>query len=231
MKAAHVCGYWSERAGKRPKKPPFGEAWMYCWAVKSGKFLGEFDIHKTGGRLHITRNNFNLVRPTFGKWAALKARSWLAAGDIALVPIPSKSAVGVVSTYGSLALVREAFKGTEFENCALDALRWDKQLPKAHEGGLRSRADLLPHLNVREEAKPSLNGKNVVLIDDLLTTGGSALACYDKLTAEGANVLGVITCGKTVYDKTDPPFGAKQFDLTEELSDQRDKSPFTPVVQ
>jgi hypothetical protein len=75
--------------------------------------------------------------------------------------------------------------------------------------------------------RPSLKGKNVILIDDLLTTGGSALACYDKLTAEGANVLGVITCGKTVYDKTDPPFGAKQFDLTEELSDQRDKSPFS----
>jgi hypothetical protein len=223
MKVAHACGYWSELAGKRPRNPPFYEAYLFCWAVKSGERKFDFFVDKKGGRLIITRNNFRLVRPTFGKWAALTARSWLAEGDISLVPVPSKSAVGNVATYGSLELVHEAFKGTEFENSALDALRWTKELPKAHEGGPRSRTDLLSVLAVRQEAK-LLNATNIVLIDDLLVTGGSALACYDKLTAEGANVLGAITCGKAVYDKTDPPFGAKQFDLTEELSDQRDKS-------
>jgi hypothetical protein len=226
MKVAHACGYWSELAGERPRKPPFYEAYLFCWAVKSGEYKFDFTIDKKSGPLKITRNNFSLVRPTFGKWAAPTARSWFAEGEISLVPIPSKSAVGAVATYGSLELLHEAFKGTEFETNVLDALRWTKKLPKAHEGGPRSRADLLPLLSVREEAKPLLTGdKNVVLIDDLLVTGGSALACYDKLTAEGANVIGAITCGKAVYDKTDPPFGAKQFDLTEELSDQRDKSP------
>jgi hypothetical protein len=225
MKVAYICGYWSELAGKRPRKPPFYEAYLFCWAVKSGEHHYDFTIEQSTGPLRITRNNFHLVRPTFGRWAARKARSWLEDGDMTLVPIPSKVATGDAATYGSLELVSEAFKGTEYENSILDALRWTKKIPKAHEGGPRSRADLLPLLSVREEAQPALNGKNVILIDDLLVTGGSALACYDKLTAEGANVLGAITCGKTVYDKTDPPFGAKQFELTKELSDQRDKSP------
>jgi hypothetical protein len=231
MKIAHACGYWSDRAGERPRDPPFYEAYLFCWAVKSGVYKYDFFIDTTDGRVDITSDNFDEVRLTFGEWAARKARSWLEKGDISLVPIPSKSALSTVKTYGSLELVQEAFKGTEFETNALDALRWTKKLPKAHEGGPRSRADLLPLLSVRQEAKSSLTGgKNVILIDDLLVTGGSALACYDKLTAEGANVLGAITCGKAVYDKTDPPFGAKQFDLTKELSDQRDKSPFPQVV-
>jgi hypothetical protein len=230
MKVAHACGYWSDRAGERPRDPPFYEAYLFCWAVKSGEYRFDFFIDRAEGRLNITRENFGLVRPTFGAWAARKARSWLADGDISLIPIPSKSATGDVATYGSLELVREAFKGTEFENSALDAVRWTKKLPKAHEGGPRSRADLLPLLDVRQQARPSLTAdKNVVLIDDLLVTGGSALACSDKLTVAGATVLGVITCGKAVYDKTDPPFGAKQFDLTKELSDQRDRSPFSEV--
>jgi predicted amidophosphoribosyltransferase len=59
----------------------------------------------------------------------------------------------------------------------------------------------------------------IVLIDDLFTTGGSLLACQDRLTEAGATVLGAITCGRTVYDATEPPFKAREFELTEELSD------------
>src|SRR5258708_6890823 len=112
MKVAFTCGYWSDRAGERPRNPPFYEAYMYCWAVKSGGFHRDFFIDKADGRLNITRDNFHLVRPTFGAWAALKARSWTEEA-ISLVPVPSKSAVGDVATYGSLELVRDAFKGTE----------------------------------------------------------------------------------------------------------------------
>src|SRR6266446_6005845 len=74
MKLIHACGYYSGlavKAGKpRPRNPPFWEAYMFCWAVKSGEFHGNFYIERKEGRLNITRNNFQLVRPTFGSWAA-----------------------------------------------------------------------------------------------------------------------------------------------------------------
>jgi hypothetical protein len=45
------------------------------------------------------------------------------------------------------------------------------------------------------------------------------LASMDCLTAAGANVLGAITCGKTIYDIKTPAFGTEQIELTAELAD------------
>jgi len=221
MKLIHACGYYSGlavKAGKpRPRNPPFWEAYMFCWAVKSGEFHGNFYIERKEGRLNITRNNFQLVRPTFGSWAA-KNLPTFTEESLLVVPVPSKAALIGVEAYTSLEMTRQALKGTTYENCVLDGLRWTEKLQKAHEGGPRKRADLLPLLQVTSDVKE----KKIVLIDDLFTTGGSLLACQDRLSAEGATVLGAITCGRTVYDATEPPFKARKFELTEELSDYRD---------
>jgi hypothetical protein len=226
MKVAHACGYYSElavKAGKpRPRDPPFWEAYMFCRAVKSGEFHRDFYIERAAGRLSINRKNFNLVRPVFGEWVAKKLLTFsVPVQPLSIVPVPSKDALAVAATYRSFEMAQQALKGTGYENCVLDALRWNKPLEKAHEGGTRKRADLLPLLDAKTDikGKPIVKGKQVVLIDDLVTTGGSLLACQDRLTAAGATVLGAITCGRTVYDDTEPPFGAREFELTAELSD------------
>ena len=69
--------------------------------------------------------------------------------------------------------------------------------------------------------KGDLKGKKIVLVDDLVTTGGSLLACKDCLEAAGATVVGAVTRGRTVYDATEAPFKSREFELTEEMSDQR----------
>jgi hypothetical protein len=221
MKVYWCCGYYSDYAVKvtgvaRPRKPPFWEAYMFCWAVKSGEYHGDFYIERKAGRLNITRNNFRLVRPTFGAWAA-KNLTTFSNQSLLVVPVPSKAAIVGVETYASLKMAQQALKGTDYENCVLDGLRWTKKLQKAHEGGPRKRADLLPFLDVTSD----VDGKQIVLIDDLFTTGGSLLACQDRLNAAGATVLGTITCGRTVYDTAEPPFKAREFELTDELSDYR----------
>jgi len=222
MKIAHACGYYSElavKAGKpRPRDPPFWEAYMFCLAVKSGKFHHNFYIERAAGRLNITRNNFNLVRPTFGTWVAKKLPSFVDK-PLLVVPVPSKSALSGIETFASLEMAQQALKGTTYESSVFDGLRWNKKLQKAHEGGPRKRADLLPLLDMKSGV--DVEGKQIVLIDDLFTTGGSLLACQDRLIAAKANVLGAITCGRTVYDATEPPFKARDFELTDELSDYR----------
>ncbi len=97
------------------------------------------------------------------------------------------------------------------------ALRVVAERQKAHEGGSRKREELLPLLM----AKPEVKGKKVVLIDEVVTTGGNLLACADRLSAAGATVIGAVTCGLSVCDTNEPPFGARQFDLTEQLQDYR----------
>jgi predicted amidophosphoribosyltransferase len=221
MRVHHFCGYFSDYAVTvtgipRPRDPPFWESYMFCWAVKSGEYHRDFYILKSDGRLNITKDNFDRVRPTFGEWAA-KVIATFPQNPLHLVPVPNTEALANATTYRTLKLVQEAFKGTDYDGSALDGLRWNKTRQKAHEGGSRKREDLLPLL----DAKPGVKGKNIVLIDEIVTTGGNLLACQDRLIAAGATVVGAVTCGRSVYDVNDPPFGARSFDLTEQLQDYR----------
>jgi predicted amidophosphoribosyltransferase len=155
------------------------------------------------------------VRPTFGSWAASVIDTF-PENDLYLVPVPDTEALSNVKTYRTLKMVQEAFKQTALDGCALDGLRWTKRRQKAHEGGSRKRKALSALL----EAKPEVKGKNIVLIDEIVTTGGNLLACQDKLAAAGATVVGAVTCGLSVYDvKETPPFSPRNFDLTEQLQD------------
>jgi adenine/guanine phosphoribosyltransferase-like PRPP-binding protein len=112
-------------------------------------------------------------------------------------------------------MTREAFAETQYSASVLDGLRWTRKVPQAHAGGARSRGILLPLL----AASPEIKEQQVILIDELFSTGGSLLASADCLKAAGAEVLGAITCGRTVYDFKTPAFGTQEFDLTAELAD------------
>jgi predicted amidophosphoribosyltransferase len=224
MKVHCCCGYYSDYAEKitgiaRPRDPPFWESYMFCWAVKSGQHHRDFYILKTDGRLDITRKNFDRVRPTFGEWAA-KIVPTIANRPLYLVPVPNTEALISVSNYQTLTMVREAFHGTDLQRDAIDALRWNTKRKKAQEGGSRKREDLLPLLDVVSTVK----GKNIILIDEIVTTGGNLLACQDRLVAAGAKVAAAITCGRSVYDLKDPPFGARSFDLLGQLQDYRSEN-------
>ena len=74
-------------------------------------------------------------------------------------------------------MAQQALKGTAYADCVHDGLRWNKELKSAHDGGPRSRADLLPCLGV----KGDLKGKKIVLIDDLITTGRFAVGVQGSI--------------------------------------------------
>ena len=98
-----------------------------------------------------------------------------------------------MTSYRTFKMAEEAFGETDYDGCALDGLRfWNKKRQKAHEGGSRKREDLLPLL----DANPAVAGKNIVLIDEIVTTGGNLLASHDSLVAAGAKVVGAVTCGR-----------------------------------
>jgi len=197
----------------KPRTEDYWNAYFYVWAVKVGKFRKNFYI-LTPNRLNITSGNFPLVCKTFGNWASEQLPK-LSKAPPSLVPVPSKDALVGNETYRSLKMATESFKETPYANQVLDGLRWKKEAQKAHEGGSRKRADILPLL----EASASMKGKRVVLVDDLFSTGGSLLAASDRLSAAGAEIVGAITCGRTIYDFKTASFGTQEFDLTSELSD------------
>lgn len=215
MRVVSYCGYYPNRAHEqlKPRTEDYWNAYFYVWAVKVGSHRKNFYI-LTPQQINITKDNFVLVRKTFGRWAAEQAPNF-SQQSVVLVPVPSKDGLAGEQDYRSLKMVREAFTGTPYSGNVLDGLRWIREVPQAHAGGARSRGILLPLLAVA----PGVKGKRVILIDELFSTGGSLLASADCLKAAGAEVLGAITCGRTVYDFKTPAFGTQEFDLTAELAD------------
>jgi hypothetical protein len=216
MKVHFVCGYYSDLAHRSHKRPEdYWDAYFYVWAVKVGSFKRKFFIHaSTGKKIEVDKSNFPLVRQMFGRFISDRVnQDW--GIKIDLVPIPSKDGVVGAADFRTAVMLRECLVGTPFEGKSFDALRWSEQLPKAHQGGSRRRDFLKEHLTTDVK----LNGKKIVLVDDLLSTGGSLLASKDYLEEAGAEVLGAVTCGRTIYDFNTKPFGRQTLDLTEELAD------------
>lgn len=216
MKVCFACGYYSDLAHKLKKRPEdYWDAYFFCWAVKTGRFHKEFLLHKQEGKLRITKDNIGVVRPTFGGYVARCATEKLGGAEALLVPVPSKDATPKAKDSRSWAMVREAMVGTAFADRVMPAVSWTQELDKAHEGGARTRLELKPFLS----ADPQVKGKSVILVDDLLSKGGTMLSTKEILEEAGATVLGGVTCGKTIYDFETKPFGMNEFDLVTELAD------------
>lgn len=218
MKVHFISGYYSDLAHKNKKRRPedYWDAYFFCWGVKIGSFKRPFNIHDGKGRkTAIAKSNFHLAREAFGKRIERGVSALNGDNEVVIVPVPSKDGVVGASSFRSLDMAQEALNGTKLASRINGGLRWKKQLPKAHEGARPSRAELEPLLNV----DTSLKSKKVVLVDDLVTKGSSLLACKDALEKAGAEVIGAVVCGKTIYELDTPHFGEQEFDLTSELAD------------
>jgi adenine/guanine phosphoribosyltransferase-like PRPP-binding protein len=215
MKVHFVCGYYSDLAHNKKRRPEdYWDAYFYVWAVKIGSFRKKFFIHGADRKIGVTQNNFSVVRKMFGRFIAQQVqKDW--GLEVDLVPVPSKDGIIGAADFRTSRMLEESLVSTTFKGKSLKALYWSKELDKAHQGGSRRRDFLKEHLTTDIELK----GRKIVLMDDLLSTGGSLLASKDFLENQGATVLGAVTCGKTIYDFKTKPFGRQSLELTEELSD------------
>jgi orotate phosphoribosyltransferase len=77
------------------------------------------------------------------------------------------------------------------------------------QGGPRDSATLYANLTFVEELR---KGTTVVLVDDVMTSGGHLKACAAKIRSKGADVVLAICGGRTLYDQD-----KKAFDIVEEM--------------
>lgn len=216
MKVHFICGYYSDLAHAAKKRTEdFWDAYFYVWAVKVGKFRRSFFAHKPSGKTRITKENFPLVREWFGDFIVHTLKSEDAPEDVVLIPLPSKDGIADARSYRTLDMLREALAGKKFEGCILDAIRWKEKLQPAHEGGGRSRDFWRNHMQVSD----AVNKRDVVLIDDVISTGSTLLAAKEAVEAAGGSVLGAIVCGRTIYDFETKPFGLQTIEFDQEMRD------------
>ncbi len=127
-------------------------------------------------------------------------RDWLGPGTV-LVPVPLHRGRLWKRGFNQAALLARAVSRRSGSHLAVDALVRVKPTRSSQGMGRKARA-----ANVRaafKVARPeAIKGKEIIVVDDVLTTGATAEACTRMLLRAGAKRVRVLTWARVVRDLT-----------------------------
>lgn len=209
MKVHYLCAYYSQWAHNNlaPRPSELWQSYKFCGAVKHGVMNGYLTVPWKKGPQRIEEKEAKKTRPIFGRFIAQRVNAEY--GDCGLVPVPSKDSCDK-EFFRSFQMVQESIPDS-MANPILPIVRFTKKLESASKGGLRGFDAVYPYLEVAPKVKPG----PVVLIDDIVTTGGTLLATKKRLEERGFEVRAAIICGRTVA-ATEKAFYPRSFELTED---------------
>ena len=166
-----------------------------------------------GKDITIDKTNADVARRIFGTWIAKVIRGeGIDSSDVALVPIPSSDAVrGSVNRNAEMISSSIGGRGLD----VVDILRLDTRLEKASAGGPRFADQLYPHLVV-DGILPKR--KKIVLVDDIVTSGGHMKAARARISEAGGTVVFGIAFGRTVHSTKFDPLAAGAIDVDDSIS-------------
>lgn len=199
----YMCTYYSQWAHNNiaHRSQEEWNSFKFCRAVKNRIINGTLTFPWHEGPEVIGSGSVGRARWIFGAFVhhTLHLANF---PDPILVPVPSKDGLEDATEFRSLAMVSEAI--AEHGNWPIvPALRFSQQLTPANAGGPRGREALRPYMRV----SGNLPAGQVILVDDIITSGGSLLASFDALAAVGRPPVAAIVCGHTVTDSLRSPFG------------------------
>lgn len=208
----YLCSYYSQWAHENlaPRSQAQWDAFKFCRAVKNRSINGSCTL-PTKTPITIKASNVGKARILFGAFIRQKLTESILA-DATIVPVPSKDSWNT-ENFRSLEMVRDALPG--YQASIVPAVIFQEERPKAAEGGDRGYGAVKPFLKING-AVPF--DKPIILVDDILTTGGSMLATRDFLVEHGANVACGVVCGKTT-SATEPAFKMRELELEDHIGD------------
>jgi predicted amidophosphoribosyltransferase len=139
-------------------------------------------------------------------------------GGFLVIPVPNSSCVATSSVKPHTRKLAKAICDTlEDGSKVLDCLRWKKNLGSASEEcGPREAEILYGNLTILEDQLKNLDeDANVLLVDDVTTSGGHLKACAAKLKKAGISVDLSLCGGKTIYDQNQRAFSLYEYTLDE----------------
>lgn len=184
----HDVGASAECAACIADPPPWDRARaVFAYDETSRSLVLGF---KHSDRLHAA--------PAFGRWLARAGAELVGEADI-IAPVPLHWLRLALRRYNQSALLSHALAKTSGITCIPDLLTRTRRTPSQ---GKLGRAERLKNVagafRLRERYRERVEGKRVLLVDDVLTTGATARACVKALTSAGASAVDVVTLARVV---------------------------------
>lgn len=180
-------------------------------AIKDRSINGYSRVPVRGRRRFFDNDNRQDIVGWFAEMVSDHFTAEPVDGPIVLVPVPgSKVSVAFAGMPRTAQLAQAIATELNDGRIVKDALRWREPMPSANEdGGTRDPAELFNNLVLIE----NVDGDRVVLVDDVLTSGGHLQACAEKLRAGGAEVLMAVVAGRADENQVDDPFALRSADI------------------
>ncbi len=179
-------------------------------SLKGENFNGYANMRDANGIMRrIIESDPSAALAYFAAWGA-QIISDMTARDIVLVPVPSSQCVShaAVSTPYAMANALQAIVGNRVR-----VERWlcfAQPMTPSHAGGTRDSNILASAMR----AAPTCRGDSrVILVDDVMTTGGHLKACASVLRARGVSVDAAIVAARTVWAPHETPLQIAVDDL------------------
>jgi ComF family protein len=141
---------------------------------------------------------------TFGRWMALAGAELLSDADL-VTPVPLHYWRLVRRGYNQSVWLAAAVARASTARLAVDVLARTRSTPS--QAGLSAdgrRRNVQGAFRVRKSRLALIEGRRVVLIDDVLTTGATAEACARALKRGGASKVDVLTLARVAAPRRAP---------------------------
>jgi predicted amidophosphoribosyltransferase len=207
LKVIAFCGYFCNVVMKWRNEDH--DAHKFIQAIKAKPMNMYAYVPVRGVRHRISNDNAAEAAVWFAKFVADYITAKKLKGPFLVVPVPnSDTLLSSTKKPRTGRLAKAICDVLNDGSTVLDCLRVKQNLGSASEdGGPRAANVLYENLAlVKDAIKGADKDANVLLVDDVTTSGGHLRACAAKLEAGGLEVSLVFCAGKTVYDQGNPAF-------------------------
>lgn len=136
--------------------------------------------------------------PVYGQWLARAGAALLADADL-IAPVPLHPRRLVRRRYNQAGLLAQAAARRVGKPVAVDLLsRRRHTVSQAQKSPSARRRNVQGAFAVRQRWKDRVQGKRVVLVDDVLTTGATVEECARVLCRAGAGAVDVLTLARVI---------------------------------